>query len=325
MTFQAQRRHFLATALALGAAPFAHGQTGFPDKPIRLVVPYAAGAVTDILARMLAAGIGDSLGQPLVVDNRPGGRTVIGARAMLSEPHDGHTLLLVSASHVVLDPAQTLPYDPVADFAAVGTLGSNEFLLVVPAAFPADTLQEFIAAAKAKPDQLSYSSAGNGSASHLAGELFKSLAGVQIRHVPYKGGMPALNDLLGGFVQMSFQGPAAALPMIKAGRLKALAYASNTRLPALPQVPTFAEAGLPDYSLKIWFGILAPADTPRPVVERLSAEIAKVVRSPDVHDKMLKIGINPLVTNPAQFDALMRADKAKFDRLIKTAHIKFGD
>jgi tripartite-type tricarboxylate transporter receptor subunit TctC len=186
-------------------------------------------------------------------------------------------------------------------------------------------MQEFIALAKAKPGQLNYASAGGGSASHLGGELFNTLTKVDIQHVPYKGGAPALIDLLGGHVEMSYQSPIAVLSYVKEGKLKAIGFGNDTRLPALPDVPTFAEAGIPGFQLKIWFGILAPAGTPQPIVDKLSAEIARVLAAPSIREKLVSQGADPFPNDPAQFAELLRADKARFDALIKTANIKFAN
>ena len=310
------------SAMLAGAAA---AQQAYPSKPIRLIVPYTTGAITDLLARLVGAELTKAWGQQVVVDNRPGGNTMIGTDALVKSPADGYTLLLVTASHVILDPQASLPYDPIGNFAPVATIASNEFLMVLHPSVPANTLPEFIALAKAQPGKLNYASAGGGSASHLAGALFNTLAGVDIQHVPYKGGAPALFDLLGGHVQMSYQSPIAVLNYVKEGKLKAIGFGNDTRLPALPDVPTFAEAGVPDYQLKIWFGILAPAGTPGPIVDKLSAEIGRIVSMPAIRETLSSQGADPFINDPAQFTGLIATDKARFDALITKANIKFGN
>ncbi len=317
----------LARLVLLGAAMTlagtAHAQQDYPTKAIRIIVPYAPGAITDILARIVGKELTTAWGQPVIIDNWPGGNTVIGTEAMVNSPPDGYTLLFVTAAHVIANPDAPTPYDALKDFAPVATIASNEFLMVLHPSVPAATMQEFVALAKAQPGRLNYASAGGGSASHLAGELFNTLAGVNIQHIPYKGGAPALTDLVGGHVQMSYQSPIVALPYIGSGKLRAIGYGNDTRLPALPDVPTFAEGGVPGYELKIWFGLLAPAATPQPITHKLSAEIGRIMATPAVREELQRQGVDMFTTTPEQFAALMKADKTKFDSIIRTANIKF--
>jgi tripartite-type tricarboxylate transporter receptor subunit TctC len=308
----------------VAALPAAHAAPpSYPDRPIRLLVPFPAGGSTDPVARLLAQKINEDWGQPVIVDNRPGANTIIGTEALAKAPADGYTVLLTASTHVInslLVP--NLPYDSVKDFAPVATLYRSEFLLLVHPSVPAKNLQELIALAKAKPGALNYAISGTGNANHLAGELFDMVAGVKMSNVPYKGGGPAITDLLGGQVQAMFSVPVSVIGQVKAGKLRALAYTGASRLSSLPQVPTFAEAGLPKFDMKSWTGLLVPAATPKPIIDKLSAEIAKILAMPDVKAKLEEQGQDPFIQNPEQFSALMSADRAKFGSIIRAANIK---
>ncbi|MGE3928313.1 MAG: Bug family tripartite tricarboxylate transporter substrate binding protein [Lautropia sp.] len=312
----------LVTSALAGPMPIA-AQTAFPNKPIRLIVPYAPGGNADPVARMIGQKLNESWGQPVVIDNRPGGNTVIGIGALARSAPDGYTLGTVFATQVILPHlTDALPYDAIKDFAPVATVTMNEQLMVVHPSVPANNLQEFIALAKSKPGALNFSSNASGGVTHLAVELFCLAAGIKMQHVPYKGGGPAMTALVGGEVQMSFSPPLVAMPMIKAGRIKALAISGERRLSALPDVPTFAEAGLQGLDAKVWFGILAPAGTPKYVIDKLSSELAKIMAMPDVKEKLLGLGQEPFVTTPEQFADLLKSDMDKFGRVIKAANIK---
>jgi len=314
-------------AVAVFAALLAQGvaaQQDYPSKPIRMVVPFPPGGATNVVARIIAQKLGDEWGQTVVVDNRPGGNTIIGTEAVAKAPPDGYTILMVLNNFVITPLLQAAPYDPLKDFAPVATVASGEILLVVHPSVQAKTLQELIALAKAKPGELNYASAGNGTPLHLAAESFNVLAGVKIQNVPYKGGGPALADLLGGQVQMQFSGPLSALPHIQTGKLRPIAFSGPKRFAGLPDTPTFAEQGLPAYNASFWFGILAPAGTPKLIVDKLSAQIAKILQQPDVKETFTSQGIDPSYTTPDQFAALLKSDTARFAQLIKTAGIK-GD
>jgi len=308
----------LLTALAGHAA----AQTAYPNKPIRLISPYAPGGSVTIVAHMVATKLSESLGQQVFVDNRPGGNTIIGTEALAKSAPDGYTLEAVTNTHVVNSNLFPTPYDALKDFVGIATVCSAAQLLVVNPSFPAKTVQEVIALLKAQPGKFDYASSGNGTTNHMAGEFFKLAAGVNMQHIPYKGGGPAITDLIGGQVQLSFQAPATAMNLIKSGRVRAIATASKSRISALPDLPTFAESGLPEFQAEIWYGILAPAATPKEIVNRLSNEIAKAVALPDVKKQIASEGMEPFVTNPEEFAALMKADFVKYARVIKDAKIK---
>ena len=308
--------------ILLAAAASAGAQQTYPAKPVRIISPYPPGGTTDILARMVGAKLTESWGQQVIVDNRPGGNTIIGSEAMVKSPPDGYTLLSILTSHVIVPNLAPTPYDAVKDFAAVATIASTQLVLVVHPSVPIKNLQELIAFAKMRPGQLNYGSGGSGTVTHLAGEYFNMLSGAKIQHIPYKGSSQALTDVMGGQVHMYYSPPIFALPHIKSGRLKAIALTGDTRLSALPQVPTAMESGLKGFVLNIWYGLLAPAATPRAVIDKLGAEIAKVLAMPDIRERLLSQGMNPFVSTSEQFAALIKADLAKYTRIIKTANIK---
>jgi tripartite-type tricarboxylate transporter receptor subunit TctC len=257
-----------------------------------------------------------------VVDNRPGGNTMIGTQALTKAAPDGHTLLMMAIAHIIIPNLMPTPYDPIRDFTPVGTIGRGELLLVVHPSVSANTLQELIALAKARPGQLNYASASTGGPLHLAGELFNMLGGVRTQHIPYKGGGPAMLDLLGGHVQMMFSPPPEALPNVRSGKLKPIAISGPARSGAVPQVPTFAEAGMPDFAVKNWFGVLAPAGTPAPIVQKMSEEIARILALPDIRERLQNLGMEAFISTPGEFGALMRSDFALYGKIIKAANIR---
>jgi tripartite-type tricarboxylate transporter receptor subunit TctC len=316
----------LALGLALALPGPAHSQPAspdFPTRPVRMIVPYPPGGSVDPVARLVSQKLTEMWKQQVIVDNRPGASTIIGTEAVAKAAPDGYTLLITASTHVSNALLfSNLPYDSVKDFAPVATLYKAEFVLVENPSVPANTLKEFIALAKSKPGQISYASAGPGNANHMAGELFSRMTGVQLLHVPYKGGGPLTNDLLSGQVQLYFAVPAAVLQHIQAGKLKALATTAETRLPLMPDVPTFAEAGLPGFGMRSWIGVLAPAATPPAVVEKISADIARILAMPDVKEKLESQGQIPFTMTPAQMATMMRDDSAEFARIIKAANIK---
>ena len=297
-------------------------QTPFPNKSIRIIIPFSPGGTNDILARMLAPKLGEALGQSVVVENRPGGNTVIASQALLAAERDGHTLLLPGNSHVLVPHLSkaALPFDSLADFAPVATLARTGLLLVVNPALPAASLPEFIALAKAKPGVLN-SAAPGGSLNQLATEMFNSLAGVKLVHIPYKGAAPAVADVMAGQAQLSFQTPATVLGNIRAGKLRALAISGDVPL-ADPRVPTFSQAGLPGFDVGLWFGLLAPGGTPKAVIDRLNAEVGKILATADFRDKVAAQGLDVLVSSPQQYAAMLKADHDKFARIVKTAGIQ---
>ncbi len=331
----------LALAFLMASSAPACAQQAYPHKPIRLIVPFPAGGSTDPLARFVGQQLTESWGQQVLVDNRPGGNTIIGTEAVAKSAPDGYTLLLTATSHVTYPLLLTTPFDALRDFAPVSTLTSTEMILVLHPSVAAGNLREFIALAKthpgqlaamsvqqlidfakANPDRLNYASAGTGNPNQLAAELLNMMAGIKLTHIPYKGGGPAITDLVAGQVQAHFGTPIAVISYIKAGKLKAIATTSDTRSSALPQVPTFAEAGLPGFEVKVWYGILAPAGTPKEIIDKLSSEFAKVMAMPDIREKLERQGMNSFVVAKERFGALMKDDMAKYAKVIKTANIK---
>lgn len=307
----------------LCGASAAAAQGAYPDRPIRWILPIAASGGSDILARTIQGGFTESIGQQIVIDNRPGGSSVIGTEIAAKAAPDGYTLLLITTTHTVNPSLMAkLPYDSLRDFAAISLVASQPNILVVPIALPVRSVKELIALAKAKPDTLSFASGGNGSQPHLTGELFKSTAGLQIAHVPYKSTGPALIDLLGGHVQMMFVGPLAADPFIRSGRLRALAVASTRRLAAHPDVPTTSEAGVQGLESGTWYGLLAPARTPQPVIERVYAATGKTLQMPDVKARLLAQGVDVIGSSPAQFSAYLKSETAKWAKVIKDANVR---
>lgn len=315
-------RRLALAALALSLMTGAAQAQQFPTKTIRIIIPFTPGGTNDILARTLAPRLGEALGQTVLVDNRPGGNTVIASQALLASDKDGHTLLLPGNSHVVV-PHLTktpLPFHSINDFQPVATLARTGLFLVVNPQLPVTDLKSFIALAKSKPGVLN-SGAPGGSINQLATEMFNSVAGVKLVHVPYKGSAPAVQDVMGGQVQLSFQTPATVLGNVKSGKLRALAISGETPFPD-PKVPTFAQAGLPGLDVNLWFGLLAPGGTPRAVVDRLNAEVGKIIQSADFREKAAAQGLEVFVSTPEQYTAALRAESDKFARVIKAAGIE---
>ena len=310
------------TGLLLTVAGSAAAQQPYPTKPVRMVVPYAPGGSTSALAQLVAKQLGDLWGHQVLVDHRSGGNTVIGSDHVAKSAPDGYTLMMTSNAHVVIPQLVATPFDPIKDFVPIAAVSSTELVLVVHPAVQANTLQEFIALAKSRPGSIDYASAGSSSATHLAGELLNTLAGIKLQHVPYKGSGPAISDLLGGHVQASFQTPIVAIPYIRSGKLKALAVSGDNRLAAVPQIPTFTEAGLAGFNAATWFGVVAPAETPRPIVEKVAQDIRKILATPEFTERLGSLGLDPFYKTPAQFADLMKSDMARFARIIKTSNIK---
>ena len=313
----------LSVALLMLLAGSVSAQQNFPSKPIRFIVPFPPGGSTDPLARLAGQRMAESWGQQVLIDNRPGGSTIIGTEAVAKAAPDGYTILLAGIPLVTgtsLYP--NIPYDAIRDFAPVTTIARSEYVLVLHPSVPANNLQEFIALAKSKPDQLDYGSSGTGGSLHLAGELFNVVAGVKMLHIPYKGSGPLVTDLIGGQVRLSFQTPIATIGHIRSGKLRPIAVTGKTRLAALPQVPTFSEAGLSGFDVDIWFGIVAPAGTPRAIIDRMANEVGKGLASPETREKLASQGMDPFISTPEQTAALIRNDIAKYAKIIKTANIK---
>lgn len=303
----------------------AAAQQSYPTKPIRFIIPFAPGGSNDALARIFGPKLTESWGQQVIVDFRAGGNTVIGTEALVKSSPDGYSLLLMNMAHVITPLLIATPYDAVKDFAAVATISKSECLLVLHPSVPANTFQEFVALAKARPGQLNYATSGSGGSTHLATELLSMMTGIRMQHIPYKGAGPAMIDLLGGQVQLAINVPINYIQHVNSGKLKAVAITGESRLSSLPQLPTFAEAGLPGFDVKIWFGFLAPAATPREIVDKLSTEFARILMLPDIKASLASQGMDPLISTPTQFAALMRTDLARFANVVKTANIKLSN
>ncbi|MEP7068459.1 MAG: tripartite tricarboxylate transporter substrate binding protein [Usitatibacter sp.] len=311
----------LCIVLALAAVVFDAHADGYPAKPIRFVVPYPAGGPLDTVARLLGQKVSESTKQPVIVDNKPGAGGNIGADAVAKSPADGYTILMGAVATHAINPTLygNLPYDAVRDFTAVTQVASTPNLLVVNPAVPASTVREFIAYAKANPGKLNFGSGSTGSAGHLAGELFKSMAGVDMTHVPYKGAAPAMNDLIGGQIQLMFDNLASSLAQVRGGKIRALAVTTARRSALAPELPTIAESGLPGFDISTWFGVFVPAGTPREVVDRLHAEFAKALAAPDIREKLRNLGAEPVASSPEEFAAYIRAEGDKYARVIKAS------
>ena len=311
----------LSIVLALAAVVFDAHADGYPAKPIRFVVPYPAGGPLDTVARLLGQKVSESTKQPVIVDNKPGAGGNIGADAVAKAPPDGYTILMGAVATHAINPTlyASMPYDSVRDFAPVTQVASTPNVLVVHPAVPASTVREFIAYAKSNPGKLNFGSGSTGSAGHLAGELFKSMAGVDMTHVPYKGAAPAMNDLIGGQIQLMFDNLASSLAQVRGGKIRALAVTTAQRSALAPELPTIAESGLPGFDISTWFGVFVPAGTPREVVDRLHAEFAKALAAPDIREKMLNLGAEPVASRPEEFAAYIRAEADKYARVIKAS------
>jgi tripartite-type tricarboxylate transporter receptor subunit TctC len=311
----------LTLGMLLTIAGSAAAQQTYPSKPVRMISPFPAGGGNDILSRLIAQKLTESWGQQVIVENRPGGNTIIGTEALVHAAPDGYTILCAGTDHILVPLLMPTPYAE-KDFAPVATIASGELVLVLNPTFPANNLREVIALAKSKPGQLNYASWGSGSSSHLGMELFSLMTGVKMQHIPYKGGAPAITDLIGGQVQMYLSVIPSAIPHIKSGKLKAVAVSGESRASAMPQVPTFTEAGLPGFDVKIWHSILAPAGTPKEIIDKLSAELARIVAIADVKTRMAAQGLQPFYTPAEQFIAMMKTDSTRYAKVIKAANIK---
>lgn len=322
MQFHVAARNLALLVLLSGIAIAAAAQQNFPTKPIRIITPYAPGGSTSIMARIVGQQFTEAWGQQVIVDSRPGGNGIIGTDIVAKAAADGYTLVLTSKTHVNVPLIQTAPYDPIRDFTPITAFARSELFMVLNNQVPANTVREFIAYARARPGQLNYSSSGTGTAPHVAAEMFNLAANVQMVHVPYKGAAPAVVDLMGGQVQVSFQSSLNVVPQIKAGRIKALGVSGKNRLAALPNVPTFSEAGLQDFNIGFWYGILGPAGVPKAVVDKLSVEMSGLVARPDTRNKFSDLGIEPDFIAPEPLGATMKSDMENFARLIRSGNIK---
>jgi len=311
----------LLASLILLTAFSAHAQT-WPDKPVRLIVPFPPGGGTDILARLLGQKLGEAWGQPIVVENKAGAGGTLGADAAAKSTPDGYTILMVSASYSVNPSLYRLTFDPLKDLVPVSLVASVPFVLVSPPSLPANSVKELIGLASSKPGAMNFASSGNGSAPHLVGELFAMKTNTKLVHVPFKGGAPALNEVLAGRVEVYFSTITQALGSISAGKLKPLAVTSRQRSGAIPQVPTLEESGVRDFDLVDWFAILAPAGTPQPIVTKISEEIGRQVRGAEMKARLAKEGFDGIGSTPAQLEARLRHDMDEYARVVRAAGVR---
>lgn len=317
---------FLTGVISSIAAPVVLPQTAatsasqaYPTRPIRLIVPYAPGGGADILARALGQKLSEGFGQSVVVDNRAGGSGIVGTDMVAKAAPDGYTLLFPSSAHTIIPSFTKVPFDAMKDFEPVTQTTSQAYILGVHPGVPAKSVKELIALAKSKPGQLNYASGGSGTAPHLGGELLKSLTGIDMVHVPYKGGGPALLALISGEVAMLFSSLPSTLPQVKAGKVRALAVSSAKRSPAVPELPTVAESGVPNFEVTSWYGVLAPAKTPKPVIARLHSEIVKGLNAPDLKERLANDGTEVVGSTPQVFAEYMKAEIPKWAKVIKVS------
>jgi len=312
----------VGAALVPWPAP-AQTANGWPNKPLRFILPFPPGGGTDILGRLIADRMTAGLGQPVVTENRGGAGGNVGAEAAARSAPDGYTIVLVAPS-LAISPSlySKLNYDPVKDFAPVSLVATVPNVMVTHPSVPADTLAEFIRFAKTKPGGMNFGSGGSGTSNHLAGELFNIVAGVKLVHVPYKGVNLAMNDVLSGQIHLVVIGVPAAAPHIKAGKLRALALVAPQRASALPEVPTVAEAGLPNFEVTTWYGILAPAGTPKPIVTRLNAELVKIMHAPEMKDRLATMATDPVTSTPEEFADYIKREIVKWGEVVRQAGLK---
>jgi tripartite-type tricarboxylate transporter receptor subunit TctC len=314
-----QRWIRLLAALLLGCLPLTMPAQGvYPNKPIRMIVPYPPGGPTDVLGRIVAQKLSESLGQQVVVENRPGASGMIGSELVAKAAPDGYTLLTNASIHVI-NPSlyPKMNFDALRDFVPVSLIAQVPLILVVHPGLPAQSVQELIALGKAQPNRLNFGSSGNAAAPHLAGESFKIATGVQMQHVPYKGSAPALTDLIGGQVQLIFDSMPSAMPHVKSGKIRALAVTTAKRSPAVPDLPTVAESGVPGFDISTWYGVWAPAGTPKEIVNRVAAEMAKALQQAAVRERLAALGAEPVGNTPDEFAAYCQAELAKWAKIVR--------
>ncbi len=311
----------LTTLSALACPAVAGAAAAYPDRPVRMIVPFTAGGGTDLVARMIAQRLSESMGQTFVVDNRPAVDGVVGTEIAARSQPDGYTLLQVSTSHAInVALGRKLPYDTLKDFAPIAHTANQQLILVVNPALPVRTVKELIALARAKPGTLNYGSSSNATA--LPTELFKAMTGTQIQHIPYKGSPPMLADLIGGQIQLSIAAAISAIPQVRAGKLRVLAIGDSRRSTELPELPTIAESGVPGYQAAIWSGLLAPAGTPASVIDRLNREVVQVVRAADFRAKLLELGAESVGSTAAEWGAFLRNEIDKWQKIAKRANMR---
>jgi tripartite-type tricarboxylate transporter receptor subunit TctC len=311
----------LALLLAAIAGPIA--AQDYPSRPVKIIVPFGVGGPADLYARVVAQHLSEQLKQPFIVEPRPGAGSIIGTDAAAKSPPDGYTLLMMSNTHTTNESlVPNKPFQLMRDFVAVAPVNNSDLVLVVHPSVPANTLQEFIALAKSKPGELNYASSGPGTPYHMAGELFKAMSGTNIEHVPHKTSGDARNNVLGGHLQMMIDAITTMAPYVQAGRVRALGTTGRSRSGVLPDVPTVAEAGVPGYDATIWLGIMAPANTPKPIVDKLNGEINKMLARADIKEMWEKQGAEPMAMSPAEFDKYLRTDIEKWAHVVKVSGAK---
>src|ERR1043166_222427 len=294
----------------------------FPTRPIRIIVPYPAGGANDILARLVGQRIHPAGGQPVIVDNRAGGNSTIGTELTARAPADGHTMILTSLTHSLLPSLYPkLSFDAIRDFDAIAIIATSPAVLLAHPSLPVKSVKELIAWARARPGEINYGSSGAGGSGHLAMELLKNMTGLKLVHIPYKGMAPALNDLIGGQVVLMFGNLVPSLPHVQSGRLRAIAVTGSQRTPGMPDLPTVAESGLPGFEVITWLGLLGPAGIPAPIVDKLNREVNRIIKLPDIQERLVAIGFDPEVATPQQFMQRVKADAQKWARVVKEAGI----
>jgi tripartite-type tricarboxylate transporter receptor subunit TctC len=313
----------LATSLLAASVAPAFAQGAYPNRPVHLIVPFAPGGFTDVVARIVGQKLGVALGQSIVIENKAGAGSTIGTDFVAKAPPDGYTLVMISTTHVISPSIyKTLPYDPIKSFTVISKLVDSPYVLLVNPKVPAKNVQEFIALAKSAPNTIHYGSSGNGSSQHLMGGLFVAMTGAPLAHVPYKGSSGAASDLVAGVIESSFAGVPNALAQVPSGRLRALAVTTAKRAPQLPDVPTMQEAGVPGYEASVWLALLAPAGTPKEIVVRLNAEIAKVLNAPDTRKALHDAGVESTPSTPEAMSTYMNQEMVRWGKVVKDAGIK---
>lgn len=320
------RLHWLVAVFAsLIGAPLASVAQTYPNKPVRIIVSFPPGGGTDLVARLIGQKLTERWGQSVVIENKPGGNGVIGTQAAATAKPDGYALYFGSSDHMVLGPNlfSNLPYDTLKDFAPIVAVARQNLVLVVHPSLPAQSVREFIALAKSRPGQLNFSSAGTGSATHLTGELFQSLTGVKLTHIPYKGSAPAIVDLIAGRdVSLSFAAVAPIVPHIRTEKVRPLGVTSSVRLAALPDVPTMAQAGVPDFEIFFWFGLFAPSGTAKEIISEVNRQVMSILKTPDVIDRIAAVGAEPTGGTPEDVSALIRSELPRWGKIIRDAGIE---
>lgn len=317
------KKTFTAVAATLLLAPLVALAQDYPTRPVRVVVPFTAGGPSEIIARLVGQKFTEQYRQPMIVDLRGGGGGTIGVEIVSKAAPDGYTLLMHTIGHVIAPSLyRKLPYDVEKDFTPIAIANTTQLMLLVHTSVPAKSVQELIALARARPKQINFASSGSGGISHLAGNLFLTMAGIELTHVPYKGMGPALTDVVAGQLQMVFPDPAVALPHVRAGRVNALGVTGVKRVPSAPNVPTIAEAGLPGYDVPVWYGYLAPSGTPRAIIDKVHTSIAKAISTPELRERFTGEGGDATVRGPQEFAALIRTDLVKWAKVVKDAGLR---